>query len=135
MKPSSFRTWATFAFRRLAGISRAGRSMALALRCRVRMSGNGSVIIAVSPSPARLADAGDQPVAGHAAEADPADAELAVHRPRPAAQLAPQPDLDDLARLQQLGLVALRRVRVGQFLLVRLQRLDLLAEAGLFRVR
>src|SRR5262245_10860989 len=76
-----------------------GRSMRLALRTRVRKSASGSVIIALlSPSPARLLDAGDQPVAGHAAETDPAHAELPIDRPRPAAQLAAQPDADALAR-------------------------------------
>src|SRR5689334_18005873 len=39
-------------------------------------------------SPTRLLDAGYQPVAGQVAEADAADAELAIHRPRPPTQLA-----------------------------------------------
>src|SRR4051812_32372013 len=104
----------------VADISTAGRSMLLALRMRVSMSAMGSVIMgkflrvsgprypaaaprrpeprALSMSPAGLADAGDEAVAGHVAEADPADAELAVHGPRPAAQLAAHLDADLLAR-------------------------------------
>src|SRR4051794_7081198 len=74
------------------------RSMRLALRMRVSMSANGSVIIARPPSPASLGDARDQPVAGHVAEADPADAELPIHGPGPAAQPAAQADADQLAR-------------------------------------
>src|SRR3954469_3720377 len=97
MKPSSFRTWATLRFKFVAGMSTAGRSIRLAFRIRVSMSARGSVIM-VAASPTRLFDAGDQPVARHIAEADPADAELAVHRPRPAAQLAAALDADLLAR-------------------------------------
>src|ERR1700730_12208932 len=104
MKPSSLSTWAMRCFIFVAGMSTTGRSMRLALRMRVSMSAIGSVIIAASPSsPAGLLDAGDQPVGGHVPEADPADAELAVVGPRPAAQLAAQADADDLARLHQLG--------------------------------
>src|SRR5260370_39895358 len=42
----------------------------------------------VSCLPACLLDAGDQTVAGHIAEANAADAELAIHRPGPSTQLA-----------------------------------------------
>src|SRR5262245_46990700 len=117
MNPSSLSTWATEALSRLAGMSTNGRSMRLALRTRVRKSASGSVIMAWPSSPAGLLDAGDQPVAGHAAEADPADAELAVHRPRPAAQLAAQPDADALAR-RELHLVGapLPGLELGQLL-------------------
>src|SRR5262249_10203758 len=100
-----------------------GRSMRLPLRSRVSMSAMESVIMAVAPSPARLLHAGDQPVAGHVAEADPADAELAVDGARPAAQPAPQPDADLLPRLQ-LHLV--RRA------LAPLELRHLLAEPGSF---
>src|SRR5690242_11038013 len=64
--------------------------------------------------PARLGDAGDEPVAGHAAEADPADAELAVDGPGPAAQPAAQPDADLFPR-RHLDLVrlALARLELG----------------------
>src|SRR4051794_4790785 len=97
MKPSSLRTCAMLAFRRVAGMSTAGRSMRLALRMRVSMSAIGSVIMVRNSSPARLLDARDQAAVRHVAEADPADAELAVHRTGPAAQLAAHPDADPLA--------------------------------------
>src|SRR5690348_1193253 len=79
-------------------MSSAGRSMRLALRMRVSMSANESVIMFGVPSPASLLDARDQAIAGHVAETDAADAELAVDRPRPAAQLAAQANADALAR-------------------------------------
>src|SRR3954451_3226302 len=118
MKPSSLSTWATAILSRLAGMSTTGLSIRLALRIRVSMSANESVIMVGGPSPAGLLDARDQPVAGHVAEADPADAELAVDGARPAAQLAPQPDADLLAR-QHLDLVrrALAGLELGQLLL------------------
>src|SRR5579884_2204130 len=120
MKPSSLSTSATAALRRLAGMSTAGRSMKLALRMRVSMSATVSVIMVVGPSPARLGDAGDQPVAGHVAEADAADAELAVHRPRPPAQFAAQPDADDVARPHgpHLLVAAARRFQARHLLLI-----------------
>src|SRR5262245_53221496 len=107
MKPSSLSTLATAAFIFVEGMSTVGRSMRLALRMRVSRSAIGSVIMVCAPSPAGLGDARDQPVARQAPEADPADAELAVDRPRPAAQLAAVADADDLARLHELGGVAL----------------------------
>src|SRR5207248_5244989 len=107
MKPSSLSTWAIFSLRRVVGISTAGRSMRLALRMRVSMSAIGSVIMAVWSLPARLHHAGDEAVAGHVAEADASYAELAVHRPRPAAQPAAEADADALARLHFLGRVGL----------------------------
>src|SRR5262249_29762520 len=75
--------------------------------------------------PTRLADAGDHPVAGQAAETDAAGAELPVHGPRPAADLAAQADADQVARPQ---------LRLRRLALVRLQRLELLAERGIFRI-
>src|SRR5262249_40578491 len=86
----------------VAGMSTTGLSMRLALRIRGSMSGVGSVIIAVVLLPARLLDARDQAVAGHAAEADPAHAELPVHGAGPAAQPAAQADADAVARPQLL---------------------------------
>src|ERR1700675_868127 len=97
MKPSSLRTCATAALSLVAGMSTAGRSMRLALRMRVSMSANGSVIMVVS-SPARFLDAGNQAVARHVAEADAANAEFAIDGARPAAQLAAQANADALAR-------------------------------------
>src|SRR3546814_9863989 len=62
-----------------------------ALRMRVSMSEIGSVMVMVGlPSPARLGDAGDLPGVHHLAEADPAEAELAVHGVRTTAPLAPR---------------------------------------------
>src|SRR5205085_8441603 len=100
MKPSSLSTWAMRCLSLVLGMSTAGRSMRLALRMRVSMSAIGSVIMAGILSPARFLDARDQAVAGHVAEADAADAELAVHRARPAAQPAAQADADLVARPQ-----------------------------------
>src|SRR5690348_17297675 len=99
-------------------MSTAGRSMRLALRMRVSMSARLSVIMVGSPSPAGLLDAGNQAVAGHVAEADAADAELAVDGARPAAQLAAQPDADALARRHLDGAVRLAAgLQLGQLLL------------------
>src|SRR5437016_2636353 len=107
MKPSSLSTWAMRAFRLVAGMSTVGRSMRLALRTRVSMSAIGSVIMVQSaprftrgapPLPARFHDPGDQAVAGHVAETDPADAELAVDGARAAAQPAAFADADLVAR-------------------------------------
>src|SRR5436305_1770977 len=98
MYPSSLRTWASLAFSPDAGISTAGFSIRTALRMRVSMSANGSVIIGGVFLPTGLADAGDQTVGRHAPEADPADAKLTVDGPRPAADLAPQPDADQVPR-------------------------------------
>src|SRR5688500_6128879 len=98
MKPSSLRTWARLTLMRVAGMSTVGRSMRLALRLRVSMSAIGAVIMCVGSSPARLGDAGDHAVARQVAEADAADAELAVDGARPTAQLAAPADADALAR-------------------------------------
>src|SRR5262245_23981677 len=126
-KPSSLSTCATFIFSRVAGMSTTCRSMRLALRMRVSMSARGSVIMACS-SPARFLHTRDHAVAGQPAEADPADAELAVDGARPAAQLAAQPDADDFARLHQPGLVRLaflvrRRLDLAQMPVEGLQML------------
>src|SRR5262249_41748037 len=118
MNPSSLSTWATARFSRVVGMSTAGRSMLLAVRIRVSMSAMGSVIMVGTSSPAGLLDAGDQPVAGHVAEADTANPELAVDRPRPAAQPAAEPDLDALARRHlHLVRVALAGLQLGHLLL------------------
>src|SRR5215217_3063617 len=63
---------------------------ALPLRSRVSMSAIGSVMLmsAHAPLPARLGDAGQLAGVGELAHADPAQAELAQHRPRPPAALA-----------------------------------------------
>src|SRR5260221_13594191 len=121
----------------VADISTAGRSMLLALRMRVSMSAIGSVIMAnqvlnsqlsgppegpeqgtAFELPTGFANAGNQPVAGHVAEANPANAELAVNGPRPAAQLAAHLDADLLARQHlHLDRVALMRFQLGHLLL------------------
>src|SRR4051812_26275466 len=56
------------------------------LRSRVRKSATGSVIDTASP--ARLRHAGDVAVVGQLAQADPAEAELAIHGAGPAALAA-----------------------------------------------
>src|SRR5215217_9474529 len=63
---------------------------ALPLRSRVSMSAIGSVMLmsAHAPLPARLGDAGQLAGVGELAHADPAQAELAQHRPRAPAALA-----------------------------------------------
>src|SRR3954447_17799688 len=62
----------------------------IALRIRVRKSATGSVMDMLRPPlPARLGHAGDVAVVGELAQADPADAELAVHGARAAAAAAP----------------------------------------------
>src|SRR5215216_896626 len=74
------------AFRPEAGISTSSLAAMMPLRMRVRKSAMGSVID--MRSPARLRHAGDEALVGHLAQADPADAELAVHGARTAALAA-----------------------------------------------
>src|SRR5262245_50315865 len=97
-------------------MSTIGRSIRLAFRIRVSMSAIGSVIMARLLLPAGLLDAGDQAEAGHVPEADAADAELPVDRPRPAADPAAQPDADHLAglHLDLAFAVLLQAVQVTQ---------------------
>src|SRR5215469_14578265 len=106
MKPSSLRTWAMLRFSSVAGISTAARSMRLALRMRVSMSAIGSVIMALTPLPTRFLYARNETIAGQAAKTDPADAELPIDGPAPAAQLAAIADADFVAR-PQLGFIRL----------------------------
>src|SRR5262245_40983457 len=62
-----------------------------ALRIRVSMSAIGSVmVIGPAPSPRRLRHARSLSGVRELAQADPAQAELAVHRARPAAPPAPR---------------------------------------------
>src|SRR5262245_5792279 len=68
-----------------AGMLVSLRPMRLALRMRVSMSAMGSVIMG---SPGSLAHAGDFAAQRALAQADAADAELAVHRARTAADAA-----------------------------------------------
>src|SRR5688572_4986844 len=71
-----------------AGISTVSWAAMIPLRMRVRKSATGSVID--MRSPARLRHAGDEALVGHLAQADPADAELAVDRAGTAALAAPR---------------------------------------------
>src|SRR5437762_54906 len=132
MKPSSFKTWAMRCFATVYGISTAGDSMRLALRIRVSMSAIGSVIMAVSlldftlrALPTRFSHAADQTARRHVAEANAANAELAIHRPRPAAQTAAHADLD---------LVPRPHLDLGRIFLVSLQLLELAVKLNVFRV-
>src|SRR5882762_8480361 len=126
MKPSSLSTWAMRVFVCVEGISTAGNSVRLALRTRVNMSAIGSVIMVGNPlcSPARLLDARNQPLVGHVAKADSADAELAIDRAGPAAQAAAQANLDPVARPQLL---------FGGVFLVRLDLLEIALELDTLR--
>src|ERR671930_367051 len=72
-------------FRREVGISTWSCIALFALRMRVSMSATGSVSIG---SPARFRHPGDHAVVRELAQADPAEAELAVHGARPAAAVA-----------------------------------------------
>src|SRR5438552_1885912 len=128
MKPSFLSTWAICCLTEVAGISTAGNSIRLALRIRVSMSAIGSVIMfqvllacprlrvgLVFLSPACFLDAGDESVARHVAEANTADAELAVHSPRPAAQAAAEADANPVPRPQlRFGRIAPRRFELRQ---------------------
>src|SRR5262249_41944041 len=68
-----------------------------------------------APSPACFLDARNEAVAGHAAEANAANAELAIYGPWPAAQPAAQANADAVARPQlRFGRLALGLVRRGQ---------------------
>src|SRR5947208_2633040 len=67
-----------------AGTSTVSCEAEIALRMRVRTSAMGSVID-IRGSPTRLRHPGHVAVVGQLAQADAADAELAVHRARPAA--------------------------------------------------
>src|SRR5215210_568536 len=71
------------------GISTVSCAAMMPLRIRVRKSAMGSVIDIVPPAlPARLRHAGDVAVVGEVAQADPAQAELAVDGAGPAALAA-----------------------------------------------
>src|SRR5919206_5345967 len=86
MYPCSTRIRAISRLRRLDGISTVSWAAMIALRMRVRKSATGSVID--MRSPARLRHAGDEALVGELAQADPAQAELAVDRARATAPAA-----------------------------------------------
>src|SRR3954466_6578131 len=93
--------------RLLDGMTTSSWAAWIPLRMRVRKSAMGSVID--MRSPARLRHAGDEPVVRELAQADPAEAELAVHGARAtaaaAARMGPRLELR-LARLaHDLGLL------------------------------
>src|SRR5664279_1554437 len=73
------------------GIDTVSKWAVFAFRMRVSMSAIGSVIVIVRSllSPTGLRHAGDFPGVDHHPQADPAQAELAVHRLRPATPAAP----------------------------------------------
>src|SRR5829696_3194039 len=75
-------------FRFEDGMSTVSCAAMMPLRIRVRKSAMGSVMLIPGPLPARLGHAGDVALMGHLAQADPAQAELAVHGARAAALAA-----------------------------------------------
>src|SRR4029450_1814041 len=82
MSPSSLSSRAISSFRREVGISVCSCNALLALRIRVSMSAIGSVCIGL---PARFGHAGDLSLVCEVAQADPAEAELAVDGARASA--------------------------------------------------
>src|SRR5918997_7209934 len=80
-------------FNRDDGMSTVSWAAWIALRIRVRKSAMGSVLALTvfsrsGPLPRRLGHARDEAVVGHLAQADPAQAELAIHGAGPAATAA-----------------------------------------------
>src|SRR5690606_21892316 len=89
MYPSLWRISARASFSFELGMRTSSCIAMFALRMRVSMSAIGSVIvIVVLPSPARLRHAGDLTGVHHLAQADTAEAELAVDALRTTAALA-----------------------------------------------
>src|SRR5437868_7575738 len=87
--PSSTSTRAISACWRDQGTSTLALRALFALRMRVRRSAIASVIIAASaPSPARLREARDLPLARQMAQTEATHAEAPEERPRPAAERA-----------------------------------------------
>src|SRR5947207_9443440 len=91
MYPSRSRMLASASFNFEDGIGTVSCIATLALRIRVSMSAIGSVIvIAETPSPARLRHAGQLPRVCHLPDADAAQPEVAVDRTRPATAATPR---------------------------------------------
>src|SRR5512147_2762030 len=86
MKPSCSSTFRTSSFRREAGISTRSWPARIALRRRVNRSLRESLVFIASPR--SFHDAGDVPHVRVLPETDAAQAELAEHAPRPAADAA-----------------------------------------------
>src|SRR5579863_552775 len=86
MKPSRSRTFAKFSLSFELGIFTVSNIAELALRIRVSMSAMGSVIVMIY-LPTCLRHAGNLAGVDHLTQADPAQAELAVHRARSTAAL------------------------------------------------
>src|SRR5664279_895290 len=101
MYPCSLRMRATYALRLDEGIATSWCCALAPLRRRVRKSATGSVI--AMGSPARLRHAGHVAVVGELAQADPAQAELAVHRARAAAAAAARIALGLVLRCPRLA--------------------------------
>src|SRR6201995_60120 len=90
MYPCSFKIRASSCLRREDGIVTSWCWALAALRRRVRKSATGSVMDMIcSRLPAALGHAGDIAVVRELAQADPAQAELAIHRAGTAATATP----------------------------------------------
>src|SRR6266508_1286542 len=85
MYPSSLSRRAISSFTREVGMTALSCNALLALRMRASMSAIGSVSIG---SPRALVHPGDAVLVGEIPQADPAQAELAVDRARPATAVA-----------------------------------------------
>src|SRR4029079_18499526 len=88
MKPSFLRTSSTLTRSREPGVDTLGFLRICALLMRAIRSPIGSFICMRSPSPARLHEAGDQPLGAQFAQRDTAELVLAVDRARAPRDLA-----------------------------------------------
>src|SRR5919112_6437086 len=88
MYPSDFSTSSTRARSLEPGVETVPRRRICALRIRVSISPNGSLIIERPPLPARLDEARDQALGAELPERDAGHAERAVVGPRAARDLA-----------------------------------------------
>src|SRR5690606_14040624 len=103
MYPSFLRTSRTRARSFEPGVETVPRRRSCALRMRVSISPNGSLIIECPPLPARLHEARNQPLGAEFAQRDARHAELAVIGPRTARHLATVADAGGVRVARQFG--------------------------------